>query len=133
VSTSIKFLAVSSVLGAALVLAPGTANATDYNFACNDISNLDGFEPCIADRWDVSPGQFLRVLNVSAGGKSVKFKAYNVSGHHLLGTSVNLKVGSTGLLWRNDTSSTIKVDVEADPDACCVTVNVAARASITSS
>ena len=129
----LKCALTTSVAAVALSTIPSTASATDYNFACNDIALDEGFEPCIGDRWNVAPGEFLRVTNVSAGGKSVKFRAYNVSGHHLLGQTGELKVGGTGLLWRNDTSSTIKVDVEADPVACCVTVNVAARASITTS
>lgn len=116
----------------AIPLTPMTANAADYNFACNNVSPLNGYEPCIGDRWSVKPGEFVRITNVSAGGKSVSFRAYNVSGHHLLGETGKLAVGGTGLVWRNDTSSSIAIDIEANPDAS-VEVNVNARASITRS
>jgi hypothetical protein len=36
---------------------------------------------------------------------------------HLLGETGKLEVSGTGLVWRNDTSSSISVDIEADPDA----------------
>jgi hypothetical protein len=91
-----------------------------------------GYEPRIGDHWSIGPGEYVRITNVSAGGKSVTSRTYNTSGHHLLGETRKLEVSSTGLVWRNDASSSIAIDIEADPDAS-VEVNVKARASITSS
>ncbi|MGH3875151.1 MAG: hypothetical protein ACRDSR_27250 [Pseudonocardiaceae bacterium] len=122
---------VAAVSAVAIPLAATEASATDYNFACNNIRPIEGYEPCIGDRWSIAPGQFVRIKNVSAGGKSVTFRAYNVSGHHLLGQTRKLSQGDTGLVWRNDTSRNISIDIEADPDANFVEVNVNARASIT--
>jgi hypothetical protein len=116
----------------AIPFTPITASAADYNFACNNIGSFEEYGPCIGDRWSIRPGEFVRITNVSAGGKSVTFRAYNTSGHHLLGETGKLEVSGTGLVWRNDTSSSTAIDIEAHPDAA-VEVNVNARASITSS
>lgn len=112
--------------GAMLVSAPA-AEAATTNLNCPGIHPLEGYEPCYGDNFRVASGRSVYLKNTTSS-KGVNFKLYNRNGHRLLATSPLLAPGSNKFVWRNDTSSTIEVEVEADPNSSS-TVDVSAVAT----
>jgi hypothetical protein len=115
---------------AAMVVPADAAQAHNsrYDFQCQIPSIGNG--NCTGDRASVGPGHYVRVKNVSSGGKKVIFKLYRISNNRLLGTSVPASPGQKVFVWRNDTRSAVRVEFRADsPPLVRVTCN--ARAFIT--
>jgi len=89
-----------------------------------------GYGDCTGDHFSVPKGYYVRVKNVSSGGKTVWFRARNVDGDHLLGQSQDAKPGDKVFVWRNDTGRTINIQFEAEASGTVNTV-CNARAYIT--
>jgi hypothetical protein len=137
--TTVASLAVSSAVlaGAVGYARPAAAESdigplVDYGFQCAGIWGPGLWYDCTGDRANVPAGWYVRVTNVSSGGKSVRFRAKNTAGDHLLGTSGWALPGQKVFVWRNDTGRTINIEFEADANAL-VHVTCNARAFITSS
>lgn len=105
-----------------------TAAAAAFAFQCQIPRN--GYGNCIGDRVTVPAGHYVRVKNVSSGGKAIRFQARNVSGNHLLGTSAKANQHRTVFVWRNDTGRRITIEFRADADGRVNTI-CNARAYVT--
>ena len=108
--------AVAAITIATVVLGAPTASAASTNLNCPDIGPVEGYEPCYGDNFRVASGRSVTLRNTTSS-KGVNFKLYNRNGHRLLARSALLAPGQSAFVWRNDTSSTIEVEVEADPNS----------------
>jgi hypothetical protein len=133
-----KYSFVPVLAAALLVSAPVVASAAEVaappafvDVHCSDVDALEGYVDCVAP-FGVRPGYFVRVGVTSAGGKTVRFRAYNFNGDHLLGEGVDQREGGNrSLVWRNDTNQVIQVELKVDLRSVTGSTNVNARAHIT--
>ena len=102
-----------------------------YDIFCRGVGARSGYEHC-DNAHSIAPGRFLRIGLTSAGGRTVRFRAYNVDGDHKLGETGNMTAGGDReLVWRNDTGRSILVEMKADLQGLTGEVNVNARVHVT--
>lgn len=117
---------VGLAVGSMAVAAPHANAATQY-LNCAGISPTEGYEPCTGDNFSVGSGKKVYITNTTSS-KGVNFKLYNHNGHHLLAPGPLQAPGNKSFIWTNDTSSSIVVEVEADPNSSS-TVDVSGTVS----
>lgn len=93
------------------------AEAATFRVVCPGISPTEGYEPCQSDGLNVTAGKNVRIKNAISGGKGVNFRVRNSAGNFLLATTSLAAPGATVQAWRNNTSGTVNIQIEADPNS----------------
>lgn len=125
-----QFSAAFALAAVSLISVAGRADAADFSYAFQCQIPRYGYGSCVGDRANVPAGHYVRVKNVSSGGKDIRFRLHNTAGNHLLATSTLASPGEIVFVWRNDTGRTINVEFTADA-AGWTTVTSNARAHVT--